>query len=154
MYHLEFCPHPLAYQILPRPGSQHDMRLNTPLSARYFSQRYQSTNAMAPYLTNGTVPVVQGTSTGDLNNVSAMRAIAKPIRDPDYAYRTLAIPAKSEDSDFRQRYRPFLLDETVQSTDWVSQLELATATQMAEEDLQRTGQRLRVLVIYGSLRKR
>lgn len=109
---------------------------------------------MAPYLENGTTPAVHATPTGDLNNVSAMRAAEKPIRDPDYAYLTLAISAKSEDPKFRQRYRPFLLDDIIQNSDWISQLELATVTEMAEEDLKKTGQRLRVLVLYGSLRKR
>ena len=93
-------------------------------------------------------------STGDLNNVSAMRATEKPMRDPDYAYRTLAISEKSEGPGIRQRYRPFLLDNNIQSTDWISRLELATVSKMADEDMQRTGERLRVLVLYGSLRKR
>jgi arsenical resistance protein ArsH len=109
---------------------------------------------MAPYLQDGTAPVVHSTSTGDLNNVSAMRETGMPTRDPEYAYRTLAIPAKTEDPDFRQRYRPFMSEESSQNTDWVSRLELATVTKMAEEDIKRTGQRLRVLVLYGSLRTR
>jgi arsenical resistance protein ArsH len=109
---------------------------------------------MAPYLQDGTAPVVHSTSTGDLNNVSAMRATEKPIRDPEYAHRTLAIPVQSEDPDFRKRYRPFVSEDSAQNTDWVSRLELATVTKMAEEDIKKTGQRLRVLVLYGSLRKR
>jgi arsenical resistance protein ArsH len=109
---------------------------------------------MAPHLENGASPALHATSVGDLNNVSAMRAIEKPIRDPEYAYRTLAISAKSEDYEFRKRYRPFLLDDIVQNSDWISRLELATVTEMAEGDLKKTGQRLRVLVMYGSMRKR
>jgi arsenical resistance protein ArsH len=109
---------------------------------------------MAPYLENQTGPIVDATLNGDLNNVSAMRATEKPMRDPKYAYRTLAIPAKSEDPEFRKRYRPFLLDDIVRNTDWISQLELATITKLAEEDIERTGERVRVLVLYGSLRKR
>lgn len=109
---------------------------------------------MPPYLELGTTPAMQATSAGDLNNVLAMRATEAPIRDPEYAYRSLAISAKSEDHEFRQRCRPFLLDDVVQNSDWISRLELATVTKMAVEDLKTTGKRLRVLVIYGSMRKR
>ncbi|PGH27410.1 arsenical resistance protein ArsH [Polytolypa hystricis UAMH7299] len=37
--------------------------------------------------------------------------------------------------------------------DWVQQLELTTAMDMAAEDMQKTGERLKILVLYGSLRK-
>lgn len=94
------------------------------------------------------------TSRGDLNNESAMRATEPPRRDPAFAYRSLAITPDEDDPDIREKYRPFLLAEDVQTTDWVSQLELATAAKMAHEDYQRTGSRLKVLVLYGSLRKR
>lgn len=83
-----------------------------------------------------------------------MRPIDKPVRDPEYAYRSLAIPAHAEEPGIRQLYRPFLLQDDIRSTDWVSHLELATVTKMAEEDLQTTGERVRVLVLYGSLRQR
>ena len=52
------------------------------------------------------------------------------------------------------RYRPFLLDEKVRSTDWISELKLDTASEMMEQNLCATSQPLRVLVLYGSLRKR
>lgn len=42
----------------------------------------------------------------------------------------------------------------MEDTDWISRLELETAINMAEADLARTKTRLRVLVLYGSLRKR
>ena len=83
-----------------------------------------------------------------------MRATNKPVRDSEYAYRCLAILANSEDSGLRELYRPFLLRDDIQGIDWVSRLELATVTKMAEEDFKKTGERLRVLVLYGSLRKR
>lgn len=94
------------------------------------------------------------TSRGDLNNESAMRATEPPCRDPAFAYHSLAIRSDEDDPEIREKYRPFLLADEIQTTDWVSELELATATKMAYEDLQRTGSRLRVLVLYGSLRKR
>ncbi len=109
---------------------------------------------MAPRIQNGTAQAMNTISNGDLNNVSAMRATDKPQRDPDYAYRTLAIPPSLDDIELRQGYRPFLSHDAIQETDWVSRLELATVTKMAEEDFKKTGERLRVLVLYGSLRKR
>ena len=64
-------------------------------------------------------------------------------------------PAEPEDQlDDNLRYEPFLLPERIRATDWISELELDTVAEMAREDLLRTGQPLRVLVLYGSLRKR
>ncbi len=40
------------------------------------------------------------------------------------------------------------------STDWISELELDTVADLARHDLLTTAQPLRVLVLYGSLRKR
>ena len=94
------------------------------------------------------------TSNGDLNNVSAARVSRRPKIDPAFAFRSLAIPIAADDELVRQKYRPFLLDPAVESSDWVSRLELATATKMAHYDIERTGERLRVLVLFGSLRKR
>ena len=66
----------------------------------------------------------------------------------------LAISEAEDDAEIRAKYRPFLLDPEVESTDWVSQLELGTAISMAEADFRKTNARLKVLVLYGSLRKR
>lgn len=109
---------------------------------------------MLPNLASGTHQSLHTSSVGDLNNVSAMHATEKPIRDPPYACRSLSIPVESDHSDLRRRYRPFLLDERTQATDWVSRLELSTVTKMAEEEIKKTGQRLQILVLYGSLRER
>jgi hypothetical protein len=46
------------------------------------------------------------------------------------------------------------MDESIMKNDWVSQLELRTVMKMAHDDLLKTGKRLRILVLYGSLRKR
>ncbi|TVY92064.1 NADPH-dependent FMN reductase [Lachnellula willkommii] len=93
---------------------------------------------------------------GDLNNLSSMRTVAPPIRDAAFAYLSLAIPASEDNAQVRSEYRPFLLSDDAQQTDWVSQLELATATEMASRDLHTTptGERIKVLVLYGSLRSR
>lgn len=67
---------------------------------------------------------------------------------------TLAIPAHEDDAEVRAKYRPYLLENEGETSDWVSQLELDAAFQMARRNIQETGSRLKVLVLYGSLRKR
>ena len=67
--------------------------------------------------------------------------------------RSLALFPSEDSPDIRQKYRPFILDEEP-TEDWVNNLDLATAADMAEHNLQVTNERLRVLVLYGSLRKR
>lgn len=54
----------------------------------------------------------------------------------------------------RDTYKPFLLDEQTTASDWISELELDTAETMARHDLHITAQPLRILVLYGSLRRR
>jgi arsenic resistance protein ArsH len=69
-------------------------------------------------------------------------------------YRSLAIPESEDDAQIRQKYRPFILNEQQQAEDWADRLELDTVLDMAEKDLALTQKRLKVLVLYGSLRKR
>jgi arsenic resistance protein ArsH len=68
--------------------------------------------------------------------------------------RSLAIREIDDDPDIRHKYRPFILNDKDGQDDWIDLLELTTAIDMAEKDLQLTGQRLKVLVLYGSLRRR
>ena len=50
---------------------------------------------------------------------------------------------------------PFLLDETVKRNDWISTLELSTVLRMVDWDLAESGgERIKVLVLFGSLRNR
>jgi arsenic resistance protein ArsH len=91
---------------------------------------------------------------GDLNNVASMRQTDEIHGNPAFAYRSLAIPAEDDEVDIRDDYRPFLLDSAVAEQDWIAKLELATVTEMAHRDLIKTGSRLKVLVLYGSLRQR
>ena len=91
---------------------------------------------------------------GDLNNVASMRQTEAIMGNPDFAYRSLAIPVEEDEVDTRTKYRPFLLDAAVAEEDWIAKLELATVTEMAQRDFNKTGQRLKVLVLYGSLRQR
>ncbi|KAJ5093393.1 Arsenic resistance protein ArsH [Penicillium angulare] len=67
-------------------------------------------------------------------------------------HRTLALLKSEDDSGVRQKYRPFILQDD--ATDWVNNLELTTALNLAESNLQSSNQRLKVLVLYGSLRRR
>jgi arsenic resistance protein ArsH len=91
---------------------------------------------------------------GDLNNVASMRQTDEILGNPDFAYRSLGIPAEEDEIELRTKYRPFILDPVVAEDDWVAKLELATVTEMAHRDLIKTGSRLKVLVLYGSLRQR
>ncbi|KAE8369546.1 flavo protein-like protein [Aspergillus caelatus] len=72
---------------------------------------------------------------------------------PVHISQSLALTESEDDSVIRQKYRPFILSNTTEE-DWVSDLELTTALKMAQNDLKDTNQRLKVLVLYGSLRKR
>jgi arsenic resistance protein ArsH len=97
---------------------------------------------------------IQPSINGDLNNTAVMREILKPERHPEFAYRSLAVPASFDDPVIRSRYRPFILPDDIQRQDWVSRLELATVTELVYNDLRVTGERIKVLVLYGSLRQR
>lgn len=66
----------------------------------------------------------------------------------------LAIAEAEDDIDIRTKYRPFLLDPETEATDWISQLELDSVVTQVEENLAKTSSRLKVLVLYGSLRQR
>jgi arsenic resistance protein ArsH len=94
------------------------------------------------------------TVNGDLNNTSVMRCVAGIEVDPEYSYRSLAISEEDDEPIVRQKYRPFILDPQITLGDWISRLELSTVVKMAEEDISKTGERLKVLVLYGSLRNR
>lgn len=91
---------------------------------------------------------------GDLNNTHAARAITILVVDPKYDNKSLAIDAHEDEASIRERYRPFLLP-TATEDDWVADLELATTLKMVESEiLDKKQDRLRILVLYGSLRKR
>ncbi|KAL2812893.1 flavoprotein-like protein [Aspergillus cavernicola] len=67
------------------------------------------------------------------------------------ASRSLALPESEDDIELRQKYRPFLPNN---DSDWVGKLELTTVLDLAEKNLSHTNSRLKVLVLYGSLRRR
>jgi arsenic resistance protein ArsH len=92
---------------------------------------------------------------GDLNNTAAERARAEITADPAYRTLSLAIPASEDEESVRRSYRPFLFDEASQDQDWVAQLELSTVLKLVDLQIIRNGgDRLKVLVLHGSMRKR
>ncbi|CAM1506142.1 Fc.00g057830.m01.CDS01 [Cosmosporella sp. VM-42] len=92
---------------------------------------------------------------GDLNNSFASRPRLDFVPEPAYNHRTFVISKENDDPDVRQRYRPFLLSETHEVADWVAELELGTTMKMVESSIINPSQdRLRILVLYGSMRSR
>lgn len=92
---------------------------------------------------------------GDLNNSHAGRKAINLAADPAYSYQSLAIQPDQDDVAIRETYRPFLLDNNPSTDDWISALELSTAIQMVQAEILDKGlDRLRILVLYGSLRSR
>lgn len=79
--------------------------------------------------------------------------VVSDTRRTDALYQSLALPLNEDDPDIRQKYRPFILSGNA-TEDWVNNLELATTLAMAEHNLRDTNERLKVLVLYGSLRRR
>jgi arsenic resistance protein ArsH len=91
----------------------------------------------------------------DLNNSHAGRAAIKLAADPAYSYQSLAIDFDEDDVGIREQYRPFLFDSSPSTDDWISKLELSTAIKMVQSEILDRGlDRLRILVLYGSLRSR
>jgi arsenic resistance protein ArsH len=92
---------------------------------------------------------------GDLNNTAAERARTELAVDPAYRSCSFAISQAEDDAEVRKNYRPFVLDEEISKSDWVSQLELSTTLKMVESQvLNNSQERLKVLVLHGSMRNR
>lgn len=94
---------------------------------------------------------------GDLNNIASERLRAEITTDSAYRGVSHAIPACQDETCVRKTYRPFLLDNAHSDQDWVAQLELSTALKMVDLQILRSNSycdRLKVLVLYGSMRKR
>lgn len=97
---------------------------------------------------------VSSTFQGDLNNTGSARPHVSIELDPEYRYLSLAVAENDDDPVIRNKYRPFLLEKNATIADWIEHLELATVTKVVLEDIQRTNERLKVLILYGSLRQR
>jgi arsenic resistance protein ArsH len=92
---------------------------------------------------------------GDLNNTGAMRAQREIETDSTYHGRSFAIPSSQDVSSIQEQYRPFLLDDATTDSDWIAKLELNTALKLVDTEILKKGkERLKVLVLYGSLRER
>lgn len=115
--------------------------------ALQFSMWRQSTNGYADAATNGDLNVDH--SKPEVSTISFKNS--KPESTTDC--RTLAIPQSEDNPEVRRRYRPFILDEEA-GNDWVNALGLDAVMDMADRDLLETKQRLKMLVLYGSLRRR
>lgn len=161
-------------QALAPPRAQQQLYHRLPASA-YYSSAAATMTVNAPEnstagngttitttLPNGTASTILPTSPappsqvqGDLNNTSSMRVIKIQAADPAYNTVTLAIPESEDDATIREKYRPFLLTpgSDAAEVDWIKDLELSTVLKMAEADIAKNG-RIKVLVLYGSLRGR
>ena len=92
---------------------------------------------------------------GDLNNTQAGRAAVEFAADPAFKHKSFAIPRDQDDTAIRDQYRPYLFEGEMLSDDWVADLELSTALKMVQSEiLDKRADRLRILVLYGSLRSR
>ncbi|KAL3422258.1 arsenic resistance protein [Phlyctema vagabunda] len=67
---------------------------------------------------------------------------------------SITLSEKDDDTVIRTKYRPFLLDPAIEAKDWIADLELERTIKMVVDNLETTDHRLKVLVLYGSLRKR
>ncbi|KAI5272033.1 arsenate resistance ArsH [Aureobasidium subglaciale] len=92
---------------------------------------------------------------GDLNNTEVMRETNFSMPDPAYDGKSLAIKEQDDDAKIRARYRPYITSPGVTSSDWIAKSELSTALKISEADMEATsGNRVKILVLYGSLRER
>lgn len=92
---------------------------------------------------------------GDLNNTEVMRETNFLVPDPAFDGKSLAIKEQDDDAEIRARYRPFITSPEVTSSDWIAKSELSTALKISEADMKATGgNRVKILVLYGSLRER
>jgi arsenic resistance protein ArsH len=91
---------------------------------------------------------------GDLNNTEVMRETNFLVPDPAYDGKTLATSEQEDDAEVRSKYRPFITSPEVTNSDWISQSELSTTLKLSEADMAKNkGDRLKILVLYGSLRE-
>ena len=125
------------------------------LRAHYSTQRQSQTLAHNKMTAHASRPVVASNGQGDLNNTAAARAVTETTINPAYSYKSFALQPHEDDAVVRDQYRPFLLPDRFAADDWVAQLELSTTLQMVQSEiLDKKLDRLRILVLYGSLRNR
>ncbi len=94
---------------------------------------------------------------GDLGNTRVGRAAVELTPGPPHRSLSLTIDALEDNQLIRDRYRPFLQPGNCLDggEDWITQLELGTVLEMVQTGILDRGlDRLKILVLYGSLRKR
>jgi hypothetical protein len=123
-----------------------------PRSRANIFQRLSQSGVLLPFTVSRvhTVNAIRPFTTG-LRAMKSNGTTPSPSRSDR---RNLQITESQDDAAIRSKYRPFLLDERVAQSDWISKLELDSVEDMVQADLATNGDRLRVLVIYGSLRAR
>ncbi|KAF7535340.1 hypothetical protein G7054_g5438 [Neopestalotiopsis clavispora] len=67
---------------------------------------------------------------------------------------SLSISKAQDDPTIKTKYRPFVRHYLTGPEDWTDSLELDRVTIIAQADMEKTEPRVKVLVLYGSLRKR
>ncbi|EPE04215.1 arsenic resistance protein [Ophiostoma piceae UAMH 11346] len=133
-------------------------RLSLPRLSHHRTGKPLSTSTVSPlgrHLIQHTRTHATMNGHGDLSNFHAMRPSLELAVDPAYIGASFGITADEDEPAVRGRYRPFLLPENDAADDWVAQLELSTALKLVESEiLEKKLDRLRILVLYGSLRDR
>jgi len=119
------------------------------------SSATRSSASMAPQSNREISMAAKVRVDGDLNNTEVLRKTAVIAPDAAYSGRSLAMLEADDDVNVRAKYRPFLQPNNLAYNDWVAKLELSTVIKAAQADLQQTGgDRLKVVILYGSLRSR
>lgn len=144
-----------------RLGMKVPWAANRPVQSRHLIMRLTTTTCTArphsipPFQIQAATMAAKPSVNGHLSSIEALRHTTKQPLDLVPARRTLAVPESEDDRTTRATYRPFLHSVDVASCDWIAKLELTAALKMAEADLERSGgERLKVMVLFGSLRSR
>ena len=137
-----------SYSICPARSSYYCTPKLYPMSSTVFS-------SASPMNSPQGATTRLASSDGDLNNISAVRPVAEIAVDAAFVRQSLAIQESDDEPEIRRQFRPFLLCKKIVDSDWIAHLEISTAMRMAYEEMHRlNGSRLKVLVLYGSLRER
>lgn len=62
----------------------------------------------------------------------------------------LTVPRGSIPREIAKKYQPFLLDPSVESSDWISELKLETVATMVQESMAEDHRRTKILVVFDS----
>ena len=91
----------------------------------------------------------------DQNPHNADHSNSKQTEDGEGSRVPFSVLKEQDDLDVRKRYRPFLLSDDGAADDWVANLELELVMKIVRcEILERGQDRLRILILYGSVRCR